>query len=64
MDLASVTSDTMSDSKLLEKIEKEKSKRRFCEEKIIELQKELIQLEEKNHALKENCARLGVQKYF
>ena len=57
MDLASVTSDSMSDSKLLEKIEKEKSKRRFCEEKIIELQKELIQLEEKNHALKENCAR-------
>ena len=64
MDLASVTSDTMSDSKLLEKIEKEKSKRRFCEEKIIELQKELIQLEEKNHALKENCASLSVQKYF
>ena len=45
------------ESKLMEKLEKEKSKRRFCEAKIIELQKELIQLQESNYALKENCAR-------
>ena len=47
----------MESNKLVEKLEKEKSKRKFCEEKIIDLQKQLIQLEEKNHALKDNCAR-------
>ena len=47
----------MESNKLVEKLEKEKSKRKFCEQKIIDLQKQLIQLEEKNHALKDNCAR-------
>merc|ERR1712021_227773 len=45
------------ESKLAEKLEKEKSKRKYCEEKILELQKQLIQVEEKNHALKDNCSR-------
>ena len=44
----------------MEKIEKEQSKRRFCESKIIELQKEIINLEETNHSLKDSCARKNV----
>merc|ERR1712147_451198 len=59
-DMLSVASDAnvqMNESKLAEKLEKEKSKRKYCEEKILELQKQLIQVEEKNHALKGNCSR-------
>ena len=58
--MLSVASDAnvqMNESKLAEKLEKEKSKRKYCEEKILELQKQLIQVEEKNHALKDNCSR-------
>jgi len=54
------SNQNLNDSKLIEKIEKEQSKRRFCESKIIELQKEIINLEETNHSLKDSCARKNV----
>ena len=54
------SNQNLNDSKLMEKIEKEQSKRRFCESKIIELQKEIINLEETNHSLKDSCARKNV----
>ena len=39
---------TISNDKATEKLEKEKSKRKFCENKIIQLQKDIITLEENN----------------
>ena len=46
-----LTGEGLDEVKLNEKLEKEKSKRKFCESKIIELQKDIINLEEVNHGL-------------
>lgn len=56
--LESLLQDSViSNDKASEKLEKEKSKRKFCENKIIQLQKDIITLEENNFVLKENCAK-------